>query len=323
LQKRIERLGSKLLQEIESWEVASREPRRLAVERIEQSLTRAMTRQSRHDEKLARRAARKAEKRKEEQDNASIPGAVISFVVALACIGLAVTNHDLFWLVFVALGFGSSGARQLTWALRRERAEKLPAHWAQIESQTGRNEIDPLCDQLLADLKSSPEAVRAFVVNPEKTIESLRATCHALAARRQQLAGERAVDRLAEVERHKRELSLKRDAAGDATARQKLGDALTSLDGQVGALRQLSAAHERVDGEYTSLLVTLQELRTRVSLAKSAGTSVQLEGLKQSVGRLNTELEAITEALESGRQHAVAKVDDGEAASSPRDRVRS
>lgn len=54
---------------------------------------------------------------------------------------------------------------------------------------------------------------------------------------------------------------------------------------------------DRLDGEYTSLLVLLQELKTRVAVARSTNASGQLEGLEQNVQRLNAELEAISESL--------------------------
>ncbi len=315
LQKRIERLGNRLLVDIETWE--ARQP--VAPAPVQSQPL------SRREEKKARRDALRAEKRKEEIDNASVPAAVISLIVAFACFSFAMSNPHLWWIIFVGFGFASTGARQLTHARRRAGAT-LPGSQnvvQRLESQAAPNDIDPLCDRLLSDLKASPEAVRAFVVNPEQTIESLRSTCHALAARRQQLAGERALERITDVERQKRDLTLRRDAAGDEMARQKLTGALGSLDAQVTALRQLGAAYERVDGEYTSLLVTLQELRTRISLAKSAGSSVQLEGLKQSVTRLGAELEAITGALESApSQQAVAPVGEADSAA-PSERVRS
>ncbi len=312
LQKRLERLGQRLLDDVEQWEALSRGPRRRVVERLEQHVNRALTRQSRREEKLARREERRRLKREEERESASVPGGVFLLAVAVACAAFALLNPQNWWLIFVALGIGSGGARQIALAQQRDRAA-LPEKAASVSAPliaAATNDIDPLCDQLLADLQASPEAVRAFVVNPEKTIESLRATCHALAARRAQLGNERALDRLRDVEQQQRDLALRRDAAGDATARQKLTDALTSLEGQAGALRQLGAAYERVDGEYTSLLVTLQELRTRVSLAKSAGHGVQLDGLKASVARLNGELEAITDALGASQLQPVAPVSD-------------
>jgi hypothetical protein len=98
--------------------------------------------------------------------------------------------------------------------------------------------------------------------------------------------------------------------ASDAEARRKLEQALRSLEGQASALERLRQSTERVDGEYTSLLVLLQQLRTRVSVVRTAGDSTQLEGLRDSVQRLNTELEAITDALESVQREGLSPVSE-------------
>ena len=173
-----------------------------------------------------------------------------------------------------------------------------------------RHEVDVLCDQLLADLAASPEAVRTFISDPEKTVATLRTTLKALDGRRQQLLGEDAPAKLTQAQRRREELAARRDAAKDPEARQRLGDALECLDGQVSALRQLAAMTERVDGEYTALLVRLQELKTRVSVARSSGSAVQLEGLQKSVQRLNEELGAIGEAMAAVARGDVAPVDE-------------
>ncbi len=130
-------------------------------------------------------------------------------------------------------------------------------------------------------------------------------------------------ERIADIERQKRDQTLRRDAAGDEVARQKLGDALESLDSQVLALRQLGAAYERVDGEYTALLITLHELKTRISLAKSAGSAVKLDGLRQNVGGLSSMLVAITGALEVPAQTAAQVRSSEEAGHLAAERIRS
>ena len=139
-------------------------------------------------------------------------------------------------------------------------------------------------------------AVQNFVQAPEKTIASLRTTARALDARRHRLLAEEPRKRLSELSTQRQTLEARIAAAGDAVTKAKLGDALESLDAQRVALEQL-ATH--ADREYTSLLISLQELRTRVSVARSAASVVQLDGLKASVGRLNSELEAISEAMEN------------------------
>jgi DNA repair exonuclease SbcCD ATPase subunit len=128
-------------------------------------------------------------------------------------------------------------------------------------------------------------------------VESLRSTSKALDARRRQLKSEGYGAQLSALDAQRTELLGRRELATDAIARTRLNSAIESLDNQAGALRQLVAATERVDGEYTSLLVLLQELRTRVAVARSTTSSTQLGGLRENVERLNDELEAITDAM--------------------------
>jgi septation ring formation regulator EzrA len=141
-------------------------------------------------------------------------------------------------------------------------------------------------------------------------VEALRKTAKALDVRRSQLAAEDAPGHLSALAEQRRTLAARRDAAQDFQVKAKLEAALRSLDGQETALRQLIVASERVEGEYTSLLVLLQELRTRVAVARSTTSSVQLGGLEQSVERLNAELSAITESLQATQASPFTAVDE-------------
>jgi chromosome segregation ATPase len=139
--------------------------------------------------------------------------------------------------------------------------------------------------------------VRAFLQQPEQTVEALRATAKAVDQRRQDLAASGAADQLTALEQQRTDLKARRDASSDVEARVKFDGALRSLDGQESALKLLVAVSDRLDGEYTSLLVLLQELKTRVAVARSTNNTSQLDGLEQNVKRLNDELQAITESL--------------------------
>ena len=262
----------------------------------------------------ALRKDRKALKREKEIENASVPGGVFALVMALVMVGFAMTNLQYWWLIFVALGVGSGGANQLALAKARD---LQPGETGQKPALPAPHEIDALCDQLLKDLKASPEVVRAFLQQPEKTVEALRTTAKAVDQRRKDLAGAGTADQLAVLTKQRAELISRRDASSDVEARAKFDGALRSLDGQESALRLLVAVSERLDGEYTSLLVLLQELRTRVAVARSTNTGSQLDGLEQNVQRLNAELQAITESL------VMTPIDEGAATDSlsPQERV--
>lgn len=316
LQKRLEKLGNQLVTDIEQWEQSTRADRQRVMEQFTHSIgdqiSKAMGKVdkaqqkaiARHEKREAKRKAREERKR----NQGSVIGGVFAVLAAFLCGAFAVLRPDVWWLIFIGLALFLSGGQQLAAAFKKTNEPKADAH-----------EVDVLCDQLLADLKSSPEAVRAFISDPERTVKTMRATLKALDQRRAQLLAEDAPAKLKEASGRRGELVMKRDAATDAQARQRLGDAIEGLDGQVAALRQLAAVTERVDGEYTALLVRLQELKTRVAVARSSGTQVQLDGLRASVSRLNEELGAIGEAMQMAQ---VVDVGTGEGADGNRSRVR-
>lgn len=295
LQKRLEKLGNQLVTDIERWERRTRGDRQRVMEDLTHSLGDQISKAlgkvdqaqqkaiARHERQEAKRQAREARLRKREEG--SLVRGVFAMLAAFICGAFAVLRPDLWWMIFVALALFMSGGQQLGSAVRRRK------------TNDAEHEVDALCDQLLADLKASPEAVRTFVSDPEKTVKTMRGTLKALDQRRQQLLAEDAPGQLAEAQARRAELSVKRDNASDPAARQRLGDAMEGLDGQLAAIQQLVAVTERVDGEYTALLVRLQELKTRVAVARSSGTQVQLDGLRASVARLNEELGAIAEAM--------------------------
>jgi hypothetical protein len=307
------RLGNVLAREVEAWEQKTRVDRARVMEHVSKKIERAlMSSTERRELRQRERAAAKAQRRARQLEQASVPGGVFLMAIAAVLVVFAFLSPEMWWLVFVALGVGSSGVRNL--ALATERSRAAPALTAPAENKavqaSSSHEIDTLCDQLLADLKASPEAVRAFVQRPEQTVESLRATAKALDVRRRQLAAEDAPGHLAALATQRATLASRRDATQDTLARGRLEVSLRSLDAQHGALQQLVVAAERVDGEYTSLLVLLQELRTRVAVARATTTAPQLGGLEQSVQRLNSELEAITESLQATTASPFTAVDE-------------
>lgn len=332
LQKRLEKLGRTLVEDIEAWEQATRDKRRHAMERLTETVSRkierSLDRQKARDLKRQAKAELRAERRRQQREEASVVGGVVYLLLAAVCLAYAVLRPEFFWLLFVALGMGLSGARQFRdVAARKQLAarEEPPALPAPAAAPAKPHEVDVLCDQLLADLKGSPEAVRSFLNDPEKTVETMRKTARSLDARRQQLLADADAERRAAVEQQRAELVRKRDGLQSAEAKQRLDGAIGSLDAQLAALGQLRSAAERIDGEYTSLLVLLQELRTRVAVAKTAGTTPQFEGLQQNVQRLNDELEAITGALAEVQRDglpAVVAISSDEAAAPVPERER-
>ncbi len=273
------------------------------IDRLSTTLEKSASRAERRAERREARRDRKSEKREREIANASVPGGVFALAMALLMALYGVSHPQYWWLLFVAFGIGSGGARQL--ALARARDQKPSQEDEKPQLESGAHEIDALCDQLLSDLKASPEVVRAFLQNPEQTVEALRVTAKAVDQRRKDLASGGTKDQLVALEKQRVDLKARRDGSSDFEARNKFDAALRSLDGQEAALKQLLTVSDRLDGEYTSLLVLLQELKTRVAVARSTNSTGQLQGLEQNVERLNAELQAITESL------VMAPIDEG------------
>jgi hypothetical protein len=333
LQKRLEKLGAQLVSDIEGWEKRTRGDRAKALDELSHSLGGALGEvvhtiaaeaekaRAREEDRRARRQREKEERRRERDARhpPSVAVGVVFLTAAVVCAVMGVMNPGLWWMVFVALGLGLSGAGQLASAARRRR-DAQPAPKGPAPAET--HEVDALCDQLLADLEGSPAAVKDFISEPKKTVATMRSTLKALDMRRQQLLAEDAVGRLEALATQRAALETRRAAATDPEALTRMNEALGSMAGQAQALEHLKAATERVDGEYTSLLVHLQELRTRVSVAKSTSTHVQLEGLKASVRRLNDELGAISDAMEAVRRGDVSAVTPVDDAPAPGERTR-
>lgn len=338
LQKRIEKLGEQLVTDIEAWEKRTRNERAQVLdhlshtleEKVGAALTKLAEKGHREQARIAKRERRRAERQARKQQEPTTAGGIVFLIAAVICAVMGIVNPQMWWMVFVALGLGLGGAGQLAGAARRrkelagEEEEAEPVEAVKARPPTTVHEVDALCDALLAELATAPETVRTFVSDPQKTVTSMRATLKSLDLRRQQLLGEDAAGRLAAARTQHAELQARHDATGDAETKLRMEEALRSMASQEAALQHLLVMTERVDGEYTSLLVHLQELRTRVSVAKSSSTSVQLEGVKASVQRLNDELGAISEAMDAVRRgdlSPVSAVDGGDSHVKGRSRV--
>lgn len=338
LQKRLEKLGEQLVTDIEAWEKRTRGERAQVLdqlshkleEKVGEALTKLAEKGHRERARLEKRERRRREREQRKHQEPTTAGGIVFLIAAVICAVMGIVNPQMWWMVFVALGLGLGGAGQLAGAARRRKelagddAEAEPVEAVKPRPATTVHEVDALCDALLADLAAAPETVRTFVSDPQKTVTSMRATLKSLDLRRQQLLGEDAAGRLGAARTQRAELQARHDTTHDAETKLRMEEALRSMASQEAALQHLLVMTERVDGEYTSLLVHLQELRTRVSVAKSSSSSVQLEGVKASVQRLNDELGAISEAMEAVRRgdlSPISPVDGGDAQPKGRSRV--
>ncbi|MFT3842986.1 MAG: hypothetical protein QM723_38715 [Myxococcaceae bacterium] len=273
----------------------------------------------RHSRHLERRAERRRAKQEEERRNASFPGGAFALAIAIAIAVYGFTHPQMWWLLFVALGIGSGGARQLALAARRDgetKKEKAEEREAPVDR------AEQLCDELIQELETSPEAVRAFLGQPEKTIESLRTACRQLTERHQAVSTLADDKASAELEAEKAKLSRNMGDLDPATYQR----AVAALKLREDLLRQVKSSANKLESEREILLTSLQSLKMRLALAKSSGQPANIDGVRAEVDRLGEELSAISESLEAAQTlglPAVAPIEDGSSRQTPGEKERA
>ena len=292
----------------------------------------------------ATRADRRLEKRLREEDEASVPHAFVLGGAAALAAFVGFTQPHLFWLIFVAFGFGMAAADTLAKVRRRDRrlaeearsasaerpltaasSEQAPAlltvpPLAQPESPavaaiTAReSRVDGICERLVAELKGAPPLVRELLRNPEQTIAALRSASRELARRERNLRAALTEEEGARLDRERTALSARVESTSDAVVKERLSGALAALDAQLSHRAELSTAVARIEAEGTRILYSLESLRAQVLralAADSAASDVTRESLKGGLETLSAEIDAVATALEE--VHGV-----GTAASTPR-----
>ncbi len=291
----------------------------------------------------ATRAERRLEKRLREEDEASVPHAFVLGGAAALAAFVGFTQPHLFWLIFVAFGFGMGAADTLAKVRRRDRrlaeearsapagrslpavsSEQAPAlltfpPLAQPESPavaaiTAREtRVDGICERLVTELKGAPPLVRELLRNPEQTIAALRAASRELARRERSLRASLTEEEGARLDRERAALSARVESTSDAVVKERLSGALAALDAQLSHRAELSTAAARIEAEGTRILYSLESLRAQVQrtlAADSAASDVTRESLKGGLETLSAEIDAVATALEE--VHGV-----GTAASTP------
>jgi hypothetical protein len=271
----------------------------------------------RHASHLERKEARRRAKDERERSNASVPGGVFALAIAISIAVYGFVHPDMWWLFFVAFGIGSGGARQLAMATKRE------GGGGSEKTQPEVDRAEQLCDELLNELKNSPEAVRAFLGQPEQTIESLRAACRQLKERHDavsRLADDKAA---AELEAEKAKLAKNIGDLDPATYQR----AVAALKQREDLLKQVKSSANKIESEREILLTSLQSLKMRLALAKSSGQQANIDGVRAEVDRLGEELSAISEALETAQSvgmPAIVPIDDpGSTSTAPGNKERA
>jgi carbonic anhydrase/acetyltransferase-like protein (isoleucine patch superfamily) len=183
-------------------------------------------------------------------------------------------------------------------------AELLPARLP-AEASAG---IDPaevrvatVCDRLEAELRASPERVRAFLGASDGTIASLRRTCEDLVRREKVLRTEVDAAALERLDEERKALGDRITSEPDEIIRRSLTGAVAAIDEQRRQRELLRLGANRLEAEQTRLLYTLEGLVSQFVRLRTAGAEAGRAPdaeLEQSVKQLGTEIDAIADALE-------------------------
>lgn len=174
--------------------------------------------------------------------------------------------------------------------------------------------VDGICDKILGELRTSPEAVKDIFIKPEETIAALRATCRNLTRRERDLRKFLSPHDDERLMREREALQKRIDGEADEVTKMRLASALAALDAQRDQRLELSRAAARFDAEHTRISYTLESLYTQVVRMRSAdSSSVDLSGagLRRSLDMLSHEVNALADALErvnSGEAERMRKV---------------
>ncbi len=251
--------------------------------------------------KADRKQLKRKRRREGELRGASVVGGSVMLAVAVALAIAGLLSPDKWWLLFVALGVGIEGGKQIELARRRDRlgldaTPEVVSPALRDPQPPTPDRFEQVCDQLLAELKDSPAAVREFLGKPEATVEALRAACRQLKQRHALLLEAVSANRAADLAQEREALEARLGHLDESTHRQ----ATEALTQRTDLFNQVRAAAERLASEQQILVASLESLRMRVALAKGAGAQAgSLGEMKAAVDRLADELSAITDALES------------------------
>jgi hypothetical protein len=309
-----------------------------ANERVATSLARSEARVAAKLERNAERQQRRAERRRRERESeaaSGVPRGIVFLVVAVACLVTAFRQPAMFWMLFVALGFGMSAVGSFAAAARagRDRAA-VPGTASRSEEADATHEpvaekdtvepppaapppvpppvadavppdpkvarIQALCDKLLAELESGPPIVREVVTEPSTTIDGLRQACVQTAKRERELRSVLAAQDERALLAERDGLAARVASETDAIVRDRLSQALRALEQQLANRAELATAASRLEAENTRILYTLENLHMQLLRARSTDIGApELGGkLRQSLRELGTQIDAVAEALE-------------------------
>lgn len=265
-------------------------------------------------ERSLTRAERRLVRRFRREEEASVPKAFVLGAAAVVAAFVGITQPQLFWLLFVALGFGMGAAKTLAQVRERDRLRAEEVRAERTESERSRlsapgplpatlsslpaplvplpppaepeipalaaitareSRVDGICDRLLSELKGAPPLVRELLRKPEETIEALRAASRELARRERGLRAALTDEEERRLDRERTALSARVEATSDAVVRERLAGALAALDAELGHRAELGTAVARIEAEGTRILYSLESLRAQVLRALAADSAAE------------------------------------------------
>jgi hypothetical protein len=197
--------------------------------------------------------------------------------------------------------------------------QPAPARGATVQQDPRDVRVDAICDRILGELRTSPEAVKDMFVKPDETIAALRATCRNLTRRERDLRRFLSPQDDERLMRERDALQKRINGESDDVTKMRLAAALAALDAQRDQRLELTRAAARFDAEHTRIFYTLESLHTQVVRMRSADSSsvdVAGAGLRRSLDMLSHEVNALADALErvnSGEAERMRKVSSGPA----------
>ena len=215
--------------------------------------------------------------------------------------------------------FGSLGAigKVAERAAAPQAAAPSAVRSAAVQQDPRDVRVEAICDKILGELRTSPEAVKDIFIKPEETIAALRATCRNLTRRERDLRKFLSPQDDERLMREREALQKRIDGETDDVTKMRLASALAALDAQRDQRLELARAAARFDAEHTRISYTLESLYTQVVRMRSADSSsvdVSGAGLRRSLDMLSHEVNALADALErvnSGESERMRKVAAG------------
>ena len=195
--------------------------------------------------------------------------------------------------------------------------QPAPVRGAAVQQDPRDVRVDAICDRILGELRTSPDAVKDMFVKPDETIAALRATCRNLTRRERDLRRFLSPQDDERLTREREALQKRVAGESDEVTRMRLASALAALDAQREQRLELARAATRFDAEHTRISYTLESLYTQVVRMRSADSSsvdVAGAGLRRSLDMLSQEANALADALErvnSGEAERMRKVAAG------------